>query len=145
MQSSPEPAMPTGKSQSKLSTIALWDATAGTIRSEQLMNSCRQQYCRDRFAEATFRPDFNFRADTRFRFNQFIITYFPIILRSLLYFNLILAYYYVIITSLLRHYYCNDGFIFSCYYFCFYILLVLPLLLHHYCLLLLFHYYLDLL
>ena len=37
-QSGPEPAAPTGKSQSKLSTFALWDATAGAIKSEQPTN-----------------------------------------------------------------------------------------------------------
>ena len=34
----PEPAASTGKSQSKLSTVALWDATAGAIKSEQPTN-----------------------------------------------------------------------------------------------------------
>ena len=37
-QSGPGPAAPTGKSQSKLSTVALWVATAGAIKSEQPTN-----------------------------------------------------------------------------------------------------------
>ena len=31
-QSGPEPAVPTGKSQTKLSTVALWEATSGAIK-----------------------------------------------------------------------------------------------------------------
>ena len=42
-QSDPKPAAPTGKSQSKLSTGALWDATAGTIKSEQPNSDASEQ------------------------------------------------------------------------------------------------------